>query len=87
MNSLLSRINREKGVVIKKIRSCFTTLPWEMSSYSIPFSWSLYTLEVNSGHLVDLLRSEMRPRELKLVPDESFVSEPTKDFLEWSTLG
>ncbi|GAB4856170.1 hypothetical protein Ancab_039451 [Ancistrocladus abbreviatus] len=39
-----------------------------------------------TGIIIDLLRSEMRPRELSIIPDHLFEVGPMKDFLEWSCL-
>ncbi|KAL0305137.1 UNVERIFIED_CONTAM: hypothetical protein Sangu_3049200 [Sesamum angustifolium] len=38
------------------------------------------------GLLVDYLRKEVRPKDLKVVPDDLFQQPGMKDFLEWSLL-
>lgn len=38
------------------------------------------------GYIVNYLREKMRPKELKLMPDELFGHPAEKDFIEWSTL-
>lgn len=36
--------------------------------------------------IIHFLREEMRPKELRLIPDDLFATEKVKDFLEWSIL-
>ncbi len=38
------------------------------------------------GLLLSVVRQEMKPKDLRLIPDELFVTEKVKDFLEWSSL-
>nr|POE81224.1 hypothetical protein CFP56_77906 [Quercus suber] len=38
------------------------------------------------GVIIACLRKEMRPKDLRLIPDELFIQEKVKEFLEWSTL-
>lgn len=38
------------------------------------------------GHIISVLRNEMKPRDLRLTPDEFFVTEKVQDCLEWSLL-
>jgi len=38
------------------------------------------------GVIIARLRKEMRPKDLRLIPDELFIQEKVKEFLEWSTL-
>lgn len=38
------------------------------------------------GHIISVLRNEMKPRDLRLTPDELFVTEKVQDFIEWSLL-
>jgi hypothetical protein len=37
------------------------------------------------GVIIDLLRREMKARELTLIPDDLFEVESMKEFLEWTT--
>lgn len=36
--------------------------------------------------IIHFLREEMRPKELRLIPDDLFATEKVKDFIEWSIL-
>jgi len=38
------------------------------------------------AYIIHFLREEMRPKELRLIPDDLFATEKVKDFLEWSIL-
>lgn len=79
----IARLDHSRSLYIDRVLAIYTR-------YSLPFDyWIGGGRPLNPylrGIIVDLLRSEMRPKEFSLIPDDLFEVEPMKDFIEWSVL-
>jgi len=80
---VLSRLDHSRSLRVERLLAMYTktTLPIEL--------WLGRCLPLNPyarGVIIELLRKELRPKELKLPPEELHLSSGTKSFLEWSVL-
>ena len=79
----LGRLDHTRSLSVNRLRGM-----WDKSN--LPFElWLGRGSPLNpylKGYIVDLLRKEMRPRDITLVPDQLFKQIGMKDFLEWASL-
>lgn len=89
-----SRFGRAAEWIDSGAEVLLAVLPTKTSSHPmrsrLPFElWLGRGLPLNPylrGVIIDFLRKEMRPRDLRLIPDDVFSRPEDKELFEWSTL-
>lgn len=82
----LARLDHHRSKHFERIWAMRAKLSSESGSLELWLGRGLPLNPYLRGLLISILRVEMRPKELRFIPDELFIVEKVKDFLEWSTL-
>lgn len=82
----LARLDHRRSIRFERVLAMQTKIMFGSNGFELWLGRGCPLNPYIRGLIVERLRKEMKPRDLRLIPDELFATEKVKDFLEWSTL-